>query len=135
MQRKLLSVFKRRFEAEFITALREKHIYNKPHFLQDNSVIFGDVVLIKEESIARMKWCKEKIIGLICGNDVKVRGSKSNVYQTKLKKTVVINQPLQLIVPFEIANESLEPAETIALSKPRRNAAKTADTIRRMITS
>ena len=62
MQRKLLSVFKRRFEAECITALQEKHIYNKPHFLQDNSVIVGDVVLIKEESIPRMKWRKEKIV-------------------------------------------------------------------------
>ena len=82
-----------------------------------------------------MKWRKEKIIGLIRGNDVKVRGSKSNVDQTKLKKTVVINRPLQLIVPFEIANEPPEPAETKALSKPRRDAAKTADTISRMITS
>ena len=93
MQRKLLSVFKRRFEAECITALREKHIHNKPHFLQDNNVIVGDVVLSKEERIPRMKWRKEKIIGLIRGNDVEVRGSKPNVYQTKLKKTVVINRP------------------------------------------
>ena len=82
-----------------------------------------------------MKWRKGKIIELIRGNDGKVRGVKLNVYQTKLKKTVVINRPLQLIVPFEIANEPPEPAETIALSNPRRNAAKTSDTIRRMITS
>ena len=54
MQRKLLSVFKKRFEAGYITALREKHIYNRPHFLQDNSVIVADVFLIKEESIPRM---------------------------------------------------------------------------------
>ena len=82
-----------------------------------------------------MKWCKGKIIELIRGNDGKVKGVKLNVYQTKLKKTVVINLPLQLIVPIEIANKPPEPAETIALSKPRSDAAKTADTIRRMITS
>ena len=58
------------------------------------------------------------------GTDGKVRGVKLNVYQTKLKKTVVINQPLQLIVPFEISNEPPEPAETIALSKPRREVTK-----------
>ena len=52
-----------------------------------------------------------------------------------LKCTVVINRPLQLIVPFEIANEPPELAETIALLKPRRDAAKTADNIRRMITN
>ena len=55
MQKKLLFVFKKRFGAEYITALREKHIYNRPRFLQDNSVIVGDVVLIKEESIPRLK--------------------------------------------------------------------------------
>ena len=44
MQRKLLSVFKRRFEAAYITALREKGIYNRTRFLQDKSVIVGDVV-------------------------------------------------------------------------------------------
>ena len=82
-----------------------------------------------------MKWRKGKIIELIGGNDSKVRGVKLDVYQTKLKKTVVINRLLQLIAPFETANEPQEPAETIALSKPRRDAAKTADTIRRMITS
>ena len=130
MQRKLLSLFKKGFEAEYITTLREKHIYNRPRFLQDNSVIVCDVVLIKEKSIPRMKWRKGKIIELIRGNDGKVRGVKLNVYQTKLKKTLVINRPVQLIVPFEIANEPPEPAEKKALSKPRRDVAKTADTIR-----
>ena len=38
MQRKLLSVFKKRFEAEYITALIEKHIYNRPRFSQGNTV-------------------------------------------------------------------------------------------------
>ena len=133
MQRKLLSVFKKRFEAWYITALQEKHIYNRPRFLQDNSIIVGDVVLLKEESISRMKWREENIIELICGNDGKIRGVKLNVYQAKLKETVVINQPLQLIVSYEIANEPSEPAETIALSKPRRDAAETADAIRLMI--
>ena len=135
MQRKLFSVFKKRFEAEYITALQEKYIYNRPRFLQDNSIIVGDVVLIKKESIPRMKWGKGKIIELIRGNNGKIIGVKLNVYQTKLKRTVVINRPLQLIVPLEIANEPLEPAETIALSKPHCDAAKTADTIRRMITN
>ena len=45
-----------------------------------------------------------------------------------------MNRPLQLIASFEIASEPPEPAETIALSKPHRDAAKSVDTIRRMIT-
>ena len=82
-----------------------------------------------------MKWLKGEINELIWGNNGKVRGVKLNVYQTKLKKSVVINRPLQLIVPFEIASERPKPAETTALSRPRHDAAKTANTIRRMITS
>ena len=82
-----------------------------------------------------MKWRDKNIIELICGNNGKISGVKLNVYQTKLKETVVINQPLQLIVSYEIANEPSEPVETITLSKPRRDAAKTADAICLMIPS
>ena len=51
MQRKLLSIFKRRLEAEYIKASREKHIYNRPRYLQDSSIIVCDVALIKEETL------------------------------------------------------------------------------------
>lgn len=72
-----------------------------------------------------MKWPKGKIIELIKGNDGRVRGVKLNVYQKNLNKNIVINRPLQLIVPFEIADyESIktsEPAESIAVSRPRRS--------------
>ena len=76
-----------------------------------------------------MKWRKRKIIEFICENDGKVGGIILSVYQTKLRKTVVINRPLQLIVPFEIASEPPETAETIARSKPLRDASKTAHII------
>ena len=54
-------------------------------------VIVVDVVLIKEENIPRMKWRKGKIIKVIRGNYGKVTGVKLNLYQTKLKKTIVSN--------------------------------------------
>ena len=41
MQRKLLSVFKKRFEEEYITVLQEKHIYKRPQFLLDNTVFLA----------------------------------------------------------------------------------------------
>ena len=40
-----------------------------------------------------MKWHKVKITG----NEGKVRGVTLNVYQIKLKKTVIINRPIQLM--------------------------------------
>ena len=41
MQRKLLSVLKKRFEEEYITVLQEKHIYKRPRFLLDNIVFLA----------------------------------------------------------------------------------------------
>ena len=120
-----------RSKGNYCLYLKSVSKQSKLQHYEHYSGIAGDVVFIKEESIPRMKWRKWEINELICGNDGKVR----RVYQTKLKKTVVINRPLQLIVSFKIASEPPEPAETIALSKPRRDAAKTADTIRRLITS
>ena len=120
-----------RSKGNYCLYLKSVSKQSKLQHYEHYSVTAGDVVFIKEESIPRMKWRKWEINELICGNDGKVR----RVYQTKLKKTVVINRPLQLIVSFKIASEPPEPAETIALSKPRRDAAKTADTIRRLITS
>ena len=77
-----------------------------------------------------MKWHK----GKINGNKGKVRRVKLNVNQTKLKKTVFINRPIQLKVSFEITNKPPEPAEMIAPSRSRHDAVETADAIR-MITS
>ena len=41
VQRKLLSVLKKRFEEEYITVLQEKHIYKRPRFLLDNTVFLA----------------------------------------------------------------------------------------------
>ena len=41
MQRKLLSVLKKRFEEEYNTVLQEKHIYKRPRFLLDNTVFLA----------------------------------------------------------------------------------------------
>ena len=50
MQRKLLSIFKKRLEAKYIRALREKHTYNRLHFLQENNVIVSDVYYSKKKA-------------------------------------------------------------------------------------
>ena len=58
--------FKQRFINECLTALQERHYYyqNKRKGIKNNTKI-GDVVLIKEEKISRLKWQKGKITRLI----------------------------------------------------------------------
>ena len=49
-----------------------------------------------------MKWLKGKVITLIPGIDIKVRGAELLVYNKNSEKTSKIKRPLQLIVPLEI---------------------------------
>ena len=58
--------FKQRFINECLTVLQERHYYyqNKRKGIKNNTKI-GDVVLIKEEKISRLKWQKGKITRLI----------------------------------------------------------------------
>ena len=58
-----------------------------------------------------------------------IGGVKLNVFQPKLNRTVIINRPLQLIIPFEI-NKTVESVST----RPRRVAAKNADIERTLTT-
>lgn len=76
-----------------------------------NKATVGDEALINKDSILRMKQIKGKIIELISEINGQVRGVKLNINQTKLKKTCYsVNHTIQLIVPFEIVNETPEPA-------------------------
>ena len=76
-----------------------------------------------------MSWRKTKVVNVIRGRDNLIRGVELKVFQPKLNSAVTINQPLQLIVPFEI-NKVVESAST----RPRRVAAVNYDTKRKLTT-
>ena len=72
----------------------------------------GDVVLIKENnSTPRLSWEKGVIEKLIIGNDKNVRGASVQKHMENLQKTVVLNRPLQLLIPLELS--TFENVETI----------------------
>ena len=80
--------FKQRFINEYLTAWQERHYYyqNKRKGIKNNIKV-GDVVLIKEEKISRLKWQKGKITSLIKSKDGLVRGVELAIYQKQKKKT------------------------------------------------
>ena len=47
----------------------------------------GDIVLLREDFVSRMKWRKEKVMKLIFGIDNKVLGTELLVYNKKSEKT------------------------------------------------
>ena len=78
--------FKQRFINEYLTALQERHYYyqNKRKGIKNNTKI-GDVVLVKEEKISRLKWQKGKIINLIKSKNWIVHGVELAIYHKPSK--------------------------------------------------
>ena len=74
-----------------------------------------------------MNWKKGMIVKVIRGRGNMVRGVELCIFQPKLNRTMTINRPLQLIVPFEIN----KPEDDITRS--RRNAAVNAEVIIKLL--
>ena len=64
----------------------------------------GDLVLVKEEGVSRMRWHKGRTEKLIRGNDSLVRRVELKVNLGSSGQTITICRPLQLIIPFELYN-------------------------------
>ena len=69
--------------------------------------------------------------------DNKIRGVELSGYQEKTRRTFTINRPIQHLVPLEIVNANRtivdeEHSEPAGEMRPRRQAAKNADTIRKL---
>ena len=88
---------------EYLLSLQERCYNNK--FEKACTLVFGDVVLIKEESKSRMLWRKGLVTKLIKGKDNLIRGAELKVYQLSLGGCTHINRPLQLLIPFEMTQE------------------------------
>ena len=92
----------------------KRDFYNKTRFENKCRARIGDIVLIKEENVRRMKWRKGKIDKPIFGNDGLVQGVEILVYQSKKQKLITIKRPVQLVIPFELCNpnETQKPTQT-----------------------
>ena len=76
-----------------------------------------------------MNLRKGKIDKLVFGNDGSVRGVEVLVYQSENEKLTTIKRPVQLVIPFNLCDQS-EPAETHTENyRPKRLAAINVDAI------
>ena len=135
----ILKHFVKRFTNEYLSSLHERYTYRTGKKVEDCRLYVGDIVLLREEFVPRMKWRKRKVLKLIRGIDNKVRGAELLVYNKNSEKTSKIKRPLQLIVPLEIdslgntkqsRSHCIEPASEY--NRPRREAAKNADMKRKL---
>ena len=138
----LLKHFSKRFREEYLSLLHERYSYRDDRTDENCRLYVGDIVLIKENFVTRMKRRKAKVLNLIRGKD-KVSGAELLIYNREAGKTSTFRRPLQLIMPLEIEtvrdtkqNENNthcpEPADEYT-RKPRTDAAKSADLIRKLM--
>ena len=96
--------------------MREKHSYVKSKTSSQCYLKKRDVVHIKENnSTPRLSWKKGVIEKLIIGNDKNVRGLSVRTTYGKSTKAIVLNGPLQLLIPLELSLP--ENVETIEKDK------------------
>ena len=96
--------------------MREKHSYVKSKTSSQCYLKKRDVVHIKENnSTPRLSWKKGVIEKLIIGNDKNVRGLSVRTTYGKSTKAIVLNVPLQLLIPLELSLP--ENVETIEKDK------------------
>ena len=105
--RMLLDHYWKRFTCTYLSELRQHHIYEgKKKTNEENSLVVGDVVLIKADApTPRSLWRKGKIEKLVKGKDEKVRGAILRVI-TKKGDQEQISRPIQKLIPFEIVDDT-----------------------------
>ena len=131
--------FSKRFTEEYLSLLHERYSYRGDRTDENCRLYVGNIVLIKENFVTRMKWQKAKVLNLIRGKDNKVRSAELLIYNRETGKTSTLRRPLQLILPLEIETardtkqkenntHCFKPADEYT-RKPRRDAAKNANLV------
>ena len=92
----LLNNFWERFKSEYLTNLQERDV--GPANPNVNLKV-GDIVLIKEDNVARMEWVMGRVLRLVTSEDGITRGA---VLQTK---DGTRKRPVTKLCPFEIQPE------------------------------
>ena len=77
-------------------------MYDKKRYSNYDNDLIDDVVLIKEDITPRMKWRKAKLLNVTRGRDNLKGRVEFKVFQPKLSRTITINRPLELIIPFQL---------------------------------
>ena len=126
---KKLHHFWKRWQREYLLALRERHEGRTAS--KGRSAKEGDVVIVHEDGVKRGDWKMGVVDGLIRGRDNEVRGAHVRV--TTNGRVVNLTRPVQKLYPIEVHAEPnagtradrtrLQTARPELRSRPRRAAA------------
>ena len=111
----------KRWQREYLYVLRERHI-NKVKS-SNNLIKQGDVVLVHDDVLPRLKWKLGLVTELYVGADGLVRSAEVKIGRT------LPNRPVSKLYPLEVTAQDTEftdGAVPLADSRPVRVAAKNA---------
>ena len=98
----LLRHFWKRWRSEYLFELRELHRCSSVKSIAVSpSVQNGDVVIIKEDNVARNLWKLGRVEELIMSEDSHVRGAIVRVARAG-KPSVLLQRPVQCLYPLEV---------------------------------
>jgi hypothetical protein len=108
-QARVLKNFTDQWRKEYLLSLRES---SRSQASCRNEISVGDVVILKNDSTARVFWKLAKIESLITSKDNVVRSATVRVLDKENKKIIILRRPIQHLIPLEIRSEIDEP-ETV----------------------
>ena len=103
--RHLLGQFTRRWRNEYLTGLREQVTKGSSERNVTAKFKVGDVVILKNDSVARAFWKLAKVEELLPGRDGTVRAAIVTVPRgTNSNSNQRLRRPIQHLIPTEVQN-------------------------------
>ena len=124
-----------RFQHEYFAALRERHFYQQrtPSSFRVTSPSVGELVLIHDDDVSRLRWRLGIIEGLITGADGHVRAAHLRTSTGKTNRAISKLYPLELMsetarsqVTSDTSSRATPPVGATGAQRPRRAAAEIA---------
>jgi hypothetical protein len=102
-QNRVLKNFTTQWKKDYLLSLRES---SKAQSRGAEIISVGDIVVLKNESTARIFWKLAKVEELITSKDNIVRSAKVGVLNDSNKK-IQLRRPIQHLVPLEISRKNM----------------------------
>ena len=98
----LIDHFQKRWKSEYLNELREHQCCNNSS--PTKRVKIGDVVLVEDKKLPRLKWRLGLVTSLLQSKDGYVRGCQLRVYDGK-NSYIYLRRPINQLCYFEVRTE------------------------------
>ena len=121
------------FRHNYLTELREHHMYTRRPTSAESGLKLGDVVIIKDDDVrSRCAWRLGRVESFVVGADAQVRGAHLRTVSKTFRQTKM-TRPLQKIIPLEVVPDESDSSQPVVHERPRRACAVDGEARRRAL--